>query len=132
LILIRLYSSRFTHSTVYSPHATMRRLPILYAFLPHGFHLLAALILGVTAGFCEEVLFRALLMTQFAKAVYGRAIEVLIPGLAFGLAHAGYLNQGFLVWLGIVLPTAFLGIMWGVAYLLGRHSLLPTICRSLF
>jgi membrane protease YdiL (CAAX protease family) len=102
-------------------------IPISYAFLPHGFHLFAALILGVTAGFCEEVLFRAFLMTQFAEAGYGKAIQVLIPGLAFGLAHAGYLNQGFLVWLGIVLPTAFLGMMWGVAYLLGRRGLLPTI-----
>ncbi len=102
-------------------------IPILYAFLPHGFHLLAALISGVTAGFCEEVLFRAFLMTQFAKAGYGRAIQVLIPGLAFGLAHAGYLNQGFLVWLGIALPTAFLGMVWGVARLLGRRSLLRTI-----
>ena len=102
-------------------------IPILYAFFPRGFHLLAALILGVTAGFCEEVLFRAFLMTQFARAGYGRAIQVLIPGFAFGLAHAGYLNQGFPVWLGIVLPTAFLGMMWGIAYLLGRHSLLPTL-----
>ena len=103
------------------------QIPISYAFMPHGFHLFAALILGVTAGFCEEVLFRGFLMTQFAKAGYGKTIQVLIPGLAFGLAHAGYLNQGFLVWLGIVLPTAFLGMMWGVAYLLGRHSLLPTM-----
>jgi membrane protease YdiL (CAAX protease family) len=102
-------------------------IPISYAFLPHGFHLFAALVLGITAGFCEEVLFRAFLMTQFANAGYGKTIQVLIPGLAFGLAHAGYLNQGFLVWLGIVLPTAFLGMMWGAAYLLGRRSLLPTI-----
>jgi membrane protease YdiL (CAAX protease family) len=101
--------------------------PISYAFLPHGFHLFAALTLGVTAGFCEEVLFRAFLMTQFGKAGYGKAMQVLVPGFAFGLAHAGYLTQGFLVWLGIMLPTMFLGMMWGVAYLLGRHSLVPTI-----
>ena len=101
--------------------------PISYAFWPHGFHLFAALILGITAGFCEEVLFRGYLMTQFAKAGYGRVLQVLVPGLAFGLAHAGYLNQGLLVWLGIVIPTAFLGMMWGVAYLLGRRSLVPTI-----
>jgi membrane protease YdiL (CAAX protease family) len=101
--------------------------PISSAFLPHGFHLFAALTLGVTAGFCEEVLFRAYLMTQFAKVGYGKAMQTLIPGLAFGLAHAGYLNQGFLVWLGIVVPTAFLGMMWGLAYLLGRRSLIPVI-----
>jgi len=32
-------------------------IPSSYAFLPPGFHLVAALLLGVTAGFCEEVLF---------------------------------------------------------------------------
>jgi membrane protease YdiL (CAAX protease family) len=102
-------------------------IPISYAFLPHGFHLVAALAMGITAGFCEEVLFRAFLMTEFAKAGYSRIMQVLIPGLAFGLSHAGYLNQGFLVWLGIMLPTAFLGMMWGVAYLLGGRSLLPAV-----
>jgi CAAX protease family protein len=103
-------------------------IPISYAFLPPaGFHLTAALLLGITAGFCEEALFRGFLMTEFAKAGYGKVMQVLMPGLAFGLAHAGYLNQGLLAWLGIMLPTAFLGMMWGVAYLLGRRSLVPAI-----
>lgn len=102
-------------------------IPISSAFFPHGFHLFAALVLGVTAGFCEEVLFRGFLMTQFAEAGYGKVMQVLVPGAAFGLAHAGYLNQGFLVWLGIAVPTAFLGMMWGIAYLLGRRSLVPTM-----
>jgi membrane protease YdiL (CAAX protease family) len=101
--------------------------PISNAFFPHGFHLVAALLMGITAGFCEEVLFRAFLMTEFAKAGYSQAMQVLMPGFAFGLAHAGYLNQGLLVWLGIMLPTAFLGMMWGMAYLLGRRSLVPTM-----
>ena len=102
-------------------------IPISYAFFPHGFHLLASLLLGITAGFCEEVLFRAFLMTEFADAGYGKAAQVLIPGVAFGLSHAGYLNQGFLPWLGIMIPTAFLGMMWGWAYLLGRRSLVPAM-----
>jgi len=101
--------------------------PILAAFLPQGFHLAAALMMGITAGFCEEVLFRAFLMTEFANAGYGKLGQVLIPGIAFGLSHAGYINQGFLPWLGIAVPTAFLGMVWGVAYLLGRRSLVPTI-----
>ena len=66
-------------------------------------------------------------MTEFAKAGYGKVTQVLMPGVAFGLAHAGYLNQGFLPWLGIVLPTAFLGMMWGIAYLLGRRGLVPAL-----
>jgi membrane protease YdiL (CAAX protease family) len=102
-------------------------IPISYAFMPPGFHLVAALLLGITAGFCEEVLFRAFLMTEFVNAGYGKVMQVLMPGIAFGLAHAGYLNQGFLPWLGIMLPTAFLGMMWGIAYLLGRRSLLPVM-----
>jgi hypothetical protein len=102
-------------------------IPISSAFFPHGFHLFAALILGITAGFCEEVLFRGFLMTQFAEAGYRKTMQVLMPGVAFGVAHAGYLNQGFLVWLGIAVPTAFLGMMWGIAYLLGRRSLVPTM-----
>ena len=102
-------------------------IPIWYAFMPPGFHLVAALLMGITAGFCEEVLFRAFLMTEFARAGYGKVMQVLIPGLAFGLSHAGYLNQGFLPWLGIALPTALVGMIWGIAYLLGRRSLVPAI-----
>jgi membrane protease YdiL (CAAX protease family) len=101
--------------------------PISAAFFPQGFHLAAALIMGITAGFCEELLFRAFLMTEFANAGYRKVAQVLIPGASFGLSHAGYLNQGFLPWLGIAVPTAFLGMMWGVSYLLGRRSLVPAI-----
>lgn len=101
--------------------------PISYVFFPRGFHLVAALLLGITAGFCEEVLFRAFLMTEFAKAGYNKFIQVVIPGVAFGLAHAGYLSLGFLIWLRIAIPTALLGMLWGIAYLLGRRSLIPEI-----
>ena len=40
---------------------------------------------------------------------------------------AGYLNQGFLPWLGIAAPTAFGGMLWGLSYLLGLRSLVPAI-----
>lgn len=96
------------------------------AFFPRGFHLVATFLIGITAGFCEEILFRAFLMTEFAKVGYSKAMQVLLPGVAFGLAHAGFLTQGFLPWLGIMLPTALLGMTWGIAYLLGR-SLLPAV-----
>jgi membrane protease YdiL (CAAX protease family) len=100
-------------------------IPIWYAFAPHGFHLVASLATGITAGFCEELLFRGLLMTHFAQAGYGRIAQVVIPGLSFGFSHLGYTVHGFWAGVGIMVPTAFLGMMWGVAYLLGRRSLLP-------
>jgi membrane protease YdiL (CAAX protease family) len=100
---------------------------IWYAFWPPAFHLFTALLVGITAGFCQEVLFRAFLMTEFADAGYGKGIQVVAPGFVFELSHAGYLTPGFLPWLGIMLPTALLGMMWGVAYLLGRRGLVPAI-----
>jgi membrane protease YdiL (CAAX protease family) len=102
-------------------------IPVYYAFMPHGFHLVAALLMGTTAGFCEEVLFRGFLMTEFFKAGYGKGAQVFIPGLAFGLSHAGFLNQGFLPWLGIATPVACIGMLWGAAYLLERRSLVPAV-----
>lgn len=101
--------------------------PISNAFLPQGVHFVGALMMGITAGFCEEVLFRAFLMSEFAAAGHSKFMQVLLPGIAFGLSHAGYLNQGFFPWLGIAVPTAFLGMMWGVSYLVGGRSLVPAI-----
>lgn len=101
--------------------------PISYAFAPRGFHLVAALALGITAGCCEEVLFRGFLMKEFARAGYGRVMQVIIPGLSFGFAHLGYTVHGIGAAIGIMLPTALIGMIWGVAYLLGRRSLLPCV-----
>ncbi len=101
--------------------------PLWDAFAPSGFHLVAALATGITAGFCEEILFRGLLMTDFAAAGYGKAAQVIIPGISFGLSHLGYSVHGFVAGVGIMVPTAILGMMWGVAYLLGRRGLIPCI-----
>ena len=43
----------------------------------------AALVIGITGGFCEEVLFRAFLMTEFAMAGYSNVAQVVIPGFDF-------------------------------------------------
>ena len=100
-------------------------IPIHYAFAPTGFHLAASLLTGVTAGFCEEVLFRGLLMTHFAKAGYSRTAQVIVPGISFGFSHLRYAVHGFVAAAGIMVPTAVLGMLWGISYLLGRRALLP-------
>lgn len=102
-------------------------IPIYYAFAPHGVHLIAALATGITAGFCEEILFRGLLMNDFRKAGYGSAAQVILPGISFGFSHLGYTVHGLLAGVGIMVPTAILGMIWGIAYLLGKRSLLPCI-----
>jgi membrane protease YdiL (CAAX protease family) len=100
-------------------------IPISYAFAPHGVHLSVALSTGITAGFCEEILFRGLLMTDFRKAGYGVAAQIIFPGISFGFSHLGYVVHGFLAGAGIMVPTAVLGMLWGIAYLLGRRGLIP-------
>lgn len=100
-------------------------IPISWAFTPRGIHLVAGLATGITAGFCEEILFRGLLMTDFRKAGYGPVAQVIFPGISFGFSHLGYVVHGFLAGAGIMLPTAVLGMLWGVAYLLGRRGLIP-------
>jgi membrane protease YdiL (CAAX protease family) len=100
-------------------------IPIHYAFTPTGFHLAASLLTGITAGFCEELLFRGLLMTHFAKAGYGKTVQVIVPGISFGFSHLGYAVHGFVAAIGIMAPTAVLGMLWGISYLLGRRALLP-------
>ncbi len=100
-------------------------IPIHYAFAPTGFHLAASLLTGITAGYCEELLFRGLLMTDFARAGYGKASQIIVPGISFGFSHLGYSVHGFLPALGIMVPTAILGMLWGISYLLGRRALLP-------
>jgi membrane protease YdiL (CAAX protease family) len=100
-------------------------IPVQYAFAPTGFHLAASLLTGITAGFCEELMFRGLLMTDFAKAGYSNASQVILPGISFGFSHLGYSVHGLLPALGIMGPTAILGMLWGISYLLGRRALLP-------
>ena len=100
-------------------------IPISDAFMPHGFHLAASLALGITAGFCEEVIFRGFLMTEFAEARYGKFAQVFFPGLGFAMAHLGYASYGVVAAIGIIVPTALLGMLWGVAYLLGKRSRVP-------
>ncbi|MDE3111139.1 MAG: CPBP family intramembrane metalloprotease [Acidobacteriota bacterium] len=102
-------------------------IPISNLWLLSGYHIYAALLMGSTAAFCEETIFRGFLMTEYAKAGYGKASQVVIPGLFFGVAHLAILEHGVAAGLGTIIPTAIMGMIWGVAFLLGRRSVLPTV-----
>jgi membrane protease YdiL (CAAX protease family) len=103
-------------------------IPAHSVFLPTGFHLYAAVVIGVTAGFCEEIIFRGYMMTEFARMGYGKVLQVIAPGLFFGLMHMSAIKTGGVAQgLSLMISVAILGMLWGIAYLLGRRSLMPTI-----
>jgi CAAX protease family protein len=75
--------------------------------------------LSLTAGFCEEAIFRGYLQRQF-QAITGSAVAaVLLQAVVFGISH-GY--QG----LRNVVAITILGLVYG-AIVLWRKSLKPTM-----
>jgi len=74
------------------------------------------LVMALSAGFCEELIFRGYLMRQFSAWTGSRTAGLLLQGIVFGLAHAYYR------WVMVAITV--------LAWLLGllarwRRSLLP-------
>jgi len=75
------------------------------------------ILLSMTAGFCEETIFRGYLQQQFLALTGSAPVAVLIQGVIFGVSH-GY--QG----LRNVITITVFGILFG-AIALWRRSLKP-------
>jgi len=77
--------------------------------LPHSpVELLPFFALAVTAGMCEEFLYRGFAMAALSRAGLATWLVVLVTAILFGLAHA-YQGRG-----GIV-ATSALGVVFGLA-----------------
>jgi membrane protease YdiL (CAAX protease family) len=78
--------------------------------------LLVFLVLGASAGFCEELVFRGYLTRQFSAWTGSRVAGILLQGVVFGLAHAYY--RWFMI--AVMVLAWLLGLLahW-------RKSLLP-------
>jgi membrane protease YdiL (CAAX protease family) len=101
-------------------------------FDPSFFHLYTALVVGLSAGLCEEVFFRAFVMDRLSRAGYGWVVQIAGSGMLFGLAHGLYgLSQGWSAGLDIMAHTALLGALYAIVYLLSRRSLMPCIVAHL-
>ncbi|HXJ17881.1 MAG TPA: CPBP family intramembrane glutamic endopeptidase [Candidatus Polarisedimenticolia bacterium] len=72
---------------------------------------------SVTAGFCEEILFRGYLQRQFLALTGRPELAIVIQAVVFGMAHA---YQG---WKGAV-SVAVYGAMFGILAVM-RNSLRP-------
>lgn len=88
------------------------------ALLPRGpIEIAVWVALSMTAGFCEEAIFRGYLQQQFLALTGSAPLAILVQAVIFGVSH-GY--QG----LRNVIVIAILGILYG-ALALWRKSLKP-------
>jgi len=95
------------------------------------FRILVALGIGISAGICEEGVFRGFVMTQARDGGAHWIVQLLISALLFGLAHvgwgalSGHVQIGQMI--GAVGATAILGLMLGIVYLASGRSLIPPL-----
>lgn len=101
--------------------------PLAALLNPAPWHVYSALVLGLGAGFCEEIMFRGFIMGELADAGYGRALQVVVSGILFGVIHIGLLRAGLVRGLAVIIPTAALGMIYSLVYLSSRRSLMPSI-----
>lgn len=90
-----------------------------------------AVVVALSAGTCEETVFRGFVMRQAQALGFPAWLQVVASGLLFGLAHAlwGLMTGHFELasTLGAMISTGVLGLLLAVAYLLGGRSLWPVI-----
>ncbi|MBX7249357.1 MAG: CPBP family intramembrane metalloprotease [Caulobacteraceae bacterium] len=86
---------------------------------------------AVSAGACEETIFRGFVMRQAGAMGLPTWVQVLLSGLLFGLAHAlwGLMSGRFDLGssLGAMVSTGVLGLLLASAFVAGGRSLWPVI-----
>ena len=88
--------------------------------LPQGYlEIITWILLSLSAGFCEEVVYRGYLQGQFLALTGSVTVAILIQGVLFGVTH-GY--QG----LKLVITISVFGVLYGVLAS-WRKSLRPGI-----
>ena len=118
--------SVFAVFTTYS----VRRFPSVRATLVSWSALkVLALAVAITAGFCEEAIFRKWLMDRLAHAHYGVTLQVLASALAFGLLHGvwGAFRGSIIAAMGATIATGALGCALAAVYLMSHRVLAPCI-----
>jgi len=91
---------------------------------------LLGIISAVVGGIVEEVFFRRWIMDMFMSGGFNPILQVLISGIAFGLAHTSWTlltKRDFKVALPAILSTSILGIFLAILYLAGERNLGPCI-----
>ncbi|HET7174477.1 MAG TPA: CPBP family intramembrane glutamic endopeptidase [Gammaproteobacteria bacterium] len=90
---------------------------------------LLALPMALFAGILEEAVFRGALMDHLARQGSSVAVQILLSGLTFGLAHGiwGLFGKSLRATLGATFVTGVLGAALAVVYLASGRLLMPCI-----
>jgi len=95
------------------------------------FRIAMALGIGISAGICEETVFRGFIMGQARDGGAHWIIQILLSALLFGAAHMGWGGMSGHVqmqqMIGAMTATAILGLMMAISYVAGGRSLTPII-----
>jgi membrane protease YdiL (CAAX protease family) len=96
-----------------------------------AFRVGTAVAIGITAGICEESVFRGFVMAQARDAGVPAWLQVILSALLFGLAHLGWggLTGHFQFWpmAAAMTATFLLGLLLALVYLASRRSLMPAV-----
>lgn len=91
---------------------------------------LLGILSAVVGGIVEEVFFRRWIMDNFMSGGFAPILQVIISGIAFGLAHTSWTllaKRDFKVTLPAIISTSILGIFLAIIYLVGGRNLGPCI-----
>ena len=86
-------------------------------------------LLAIVGGILEEVIFRRWLMDLLLSLGIGFVFQIMISGIAFGLAHIiwGLFSKDRKFTKGAFISTTILGFMLGIVYLIGNRNIGPCI-----
>ncbi len=93
----------------------------------HGYVKLIALVAALAAALFEETLFRGFLMNILRVKGRGPLFQVIVSGVAFGLAHGVWGMFAPAHILGYIAATTVLGLALACVFVLGKRSLTPVI-----
>lgn len=109
---------------------TIRRIPLVHEqWNALSLAKLLAVVVAVPAAIVEEAFFRRLLMDALLSARVPAAGQILLSGIAFGLAHGvwGIVTGRMMMGVRVMAATGTLGTLLAAVYVIGERSLAPPI-----
>ena len=108
---------------------SIRGLPTVAALLGRlSPYKLIALVIAIPSSILEEVFFRSSLMNLVASHHQGVIVQVLVSGLAFGIAHSFWgIRGGMSAVYGAVRSTTLLGLALAVVFVIAGRIVFPCV-----